>query len=198
MRALFLSLIAVCLFGSALADTPVVKSVSRVPVEPIFSAPPGIPIPDREREYVGIIDKARKAFQSAKSVDGRRGARAALQIDAHNFMGLSHDAKDWVGIFKESNFLPDGKRSLRIEISPNVTIETWDNEFDDRAYETLIKPFMPIGKLIGDLSVGQPVSFSANLIGAVISSDEDMVLQPRVIAKFSDFKVLNEPQPTKK
>ncbi len=195
MKALFVSLIAVCLFGTALADTPIVKSVSRVPVGPVFSVPPGIPIPDREREYVGIIDKARKAFQSAKSVDGRKAARAAMQIDAHEFMGFSHDAKDWVGIFKESKFLPDGKRSLTIEISPNVTIETGDNEFDDRAYETLIKPFMPIGKLIGDLSVGQPVSFSANLIGAVISSDEDMVLQPRVIAKFSDFKVLEEPAP---
>lgn len=198
MKALIVSLIAVCLFGTAFADTPIVKSVSRVPVGPVFSVPPGIAIPDREREYVGIIDKARKAFQSAKSVDGRRAARAAMQIDTHNFMGLSHNAKDWVGIFKESKFLPDGKRSLTIEISPNVTIETGDNEFDDRVYETLIKPFMPIGKLIGDLSVGQPVSFSANLIGTVISSDEDMVLQPRVIAKFSDFKVLDEPAPPKK
>jgi hypothetical protein len=193
MRVLFVSLIAIGLFGTAHANTPVVKSVSRVPVGPIFSVPSGIPIPDREREYVAIIDKARKAFQSAKSVDGRRAARIALQIDAHNFMGLSHDARNWVGIFKESDFLPNGERSLRIEISPNVTIETWDNEFDDGAYETLIKPFMPIGKLIGDLSVGQPVSFSANLIGAVIGSDDDMVLQPRVIAKFSGFKVLEEP-----
>ncbi len=198
MKALLVSLIAICLCGTALAATPVVKSVSRVPVGPIFSAPPGIPIPDREREYVEIVDKARKAFQSAKSVDGRRAARAAFQIDAHNFMGLSHDAKDWVGIFKESKFLPNGKRSLRIEISPNVTIETGNNEFDDSVYETLIKPYMPIGKLIGDLAIGQPVSFSANLIGAVISSDEDMVLQPRVIGRFSDFKVLDEPAPAKK
>jgi hypothetical protein len=197
MRTFFVSLIAVCLFGTALAETPAVKSVSRLPAGPVFSVPSTIAIPDRERDYVGIVDKARKAFLLAKSVDGRRAARAALQIDAHNFMGLTHDAKDWVGIFKESDFMPDGKRSLRIEIAPNVTIETWDNGYDDSKYETLIKPYMPIGKLIGDLAIGQPVSFSANLIGAVISSDEDMVLQPRVIAKFSDFKVLEEPSPKK-
>ncbi len=121
-----------------------------------------------------------------------------MQIDAHNFMGLSHNAKGWLGIFKQATTLPNGRRALQIEIAPGVTIETWDNPYDDRAYETLIKPYAPIGGKLDGLAIGQPVSFDADLIGAVISSDDDMVLQPRIIARFFALNTLDEPPPPAK
>lgn len=194
MKTLSLVLaLLLCLSGVAAAEAPHKAAPPKLPPGPVLSVPPGIAVPDRERDYVMLVEKARKTYVSAKSVDGRRAARQTFQIDSHNFMGLMHHAKGWVGVFKQSKALSDGRRSLEIEISPGVTLQTSDNIFDDRAYDNMIKPYAPTAKSIADLSIGQPVAFDADILGAILSNDDDMVLQPRLMVRFSDFKVLDEP-----
>src|SRR5579884_1426566 len=84
------------------------------------------PLPPREADYIRIVQDARRQYLAARSVDGRRSARMAMQSAVHNFMGLAHSARDWVGIFKDSHKNPLGTQSVEIEISPGVTIATWD------------------------------------------------------------------------
>ena len=151
------------------------------------------PLPLRESEYIGIVQEARRQYLSARSIDARRNARMAMQSATHNFMGLSHLAMDWVGIFKDSKKNPMGTQSVEIEISPNVTIETWDNPASDATYFTLFQQASPMGKLVSSLAIGDEVVFSADLIGATISTDEEMVLHPRIIGRFSKLERISPP-----
>jgi len=189
--SLFLAVLGLCGTAAA-AEAPHKATPAKQPAGPVLSVPPGIDAPERERDYVTLVEKARKAYTTAKSVDGRRAARQAFQIDSHNFMGLMHTAKDWVGVFKKSVVINTGRRSLEIEIAPGLTLQTSDNAFDDRAYDNMIKPFAPMAATVAELSIGQPVRFSADILGAVLSNDDDMVLQPRLMVRFSDFKVIDE------
>lgn len=123
----------------------------------------------------------------------------AMQSAVHNFMGLAHNAQDWVGIFKDTKKNPLGTQSVEIEISPGVTVQTWDNPASDASYFTLFQQTSPMGKLVSSLSIGDEVVFSANLIGAVVSTDEEMVLRPTLIAKFSKLdKIAPTPEAAKK
>jgi hypothetical protein len=155
------------------------------------------PLPLREAEYIGIIQSTRRQYAAARSIDARRGTRMAMQSAVHNFMGLSHSAQDWVGVFKDSKKNPTGSQSIEIEIAPGVTVATWDNPASDGTYYTMIKPFSTLGKVIDSLSIGDEVVFSADLIGAVISSDDDMVARPQVIARFSKLQKIDATAPAK-
>ncbi|MDB5392990.1 MAG: hypothetical protein JWM91_496 [Rhodospirillales bacterium] len=118
-----------------------------------------------------------------------------LQIAVHEFMGLSHNAQDWVGIFKDCKKTREGALTLEIEVAPGVTIATWDNANMDVSYNTLLKPYTSVGKIAGSLAIGDTVVFSADLIGSVISSDDDMVLHPQVIGQFFKLKKQDDPAP---
>ena len=164
------------------------------------SAPPlqtqlakSTPTPERERSYIAIVDKARRDYAGAKSVDGRASARIGLQIAVHQFMGLTHNAEDWIGIYQGSTTMESGTRSLAIQIAPDVTVATWDKLYFDQQYETMVKPFQPLARVLDGLTIGDPVIFSANLLGSAVSTDEEMVLRPRIIAKFTKLKKLEDP-----
>jgi hypothetical protein len=143
-----------------------------------------LPMPQQEKDFIAVIDKARRDYAESRSKDARQGARIGLQIGLHQFLGLSHDARDWIGSFRQSRATEEGNRSIEIEIAPGVTISTWVNDYDDARTRTMVRPYGPLASTVKSLSVGQPVRFSAQLIGSVISSDDDMILHPRVIAHF--------------
>jgi len=196
-------LLIALLFLSTAATAPIAGAQIKQPPAAAPGAPDAIigsakaPLPPREAEYIGILQNARKQYITARSVDGRRNARVAMQSAVHNFMGLSHNAENWVGVFKDSKKNPLGTQSVEIEIAPGVTVATWDNPASDATYYTLIQQTSAMGKLVSGLAIGDEVVFSADLIGAVISSDEDMVLRPQVIGKFSKLEKI-EPAPAKK
>jgi hypothetical protein len=185
---------------AALVLTSAANAETKPPPKPATEAIIGssrAPLPQREAEYIGIIQNTRRQYAAARSIDARRNIRMAMQNAVHNFMGLSHKAQDWVGVFKNSKMNPDGTRSLEVEIAPGVIIATWDNPASDTTYYTMIKQFSPLGKLIDDLQIGDDVTFSADLIGTVVSSDDDMVARPQVIARFSALKKIEPPAPAK-
>jgi hypothetical protein len=152
---------------------------------PTAHAAKSAPIPDREREYAALIEKARADYRAARTDDSRSGTRVSLQINVHRFMGLTHNAQDWVGIYKGGKRLDDGARSIEIEITPGVTVATWDTAVFDQPYQTMVKSYAPLSSVLDKLTIGQPVIFSADLLGNAVGSDEDMVMHPRVIAKFT-------------
>ena len=151
-----------------------------------------VPLPQRERDYIALIDKARKQYAASRSVDARKNARLNLQIATHDFMGLSHSAEDWVGIFKNSKQTHEGTLTVQIEVAPGVTISTWDNSDVDASSGTLLKPYLPLGKIVAGLAIGDTVRFSANLLGSVVSTDDDMVLHPQIIAQFRALTKLDD------
>ena len=114
-----------------------------------------------------------------------------MQVSVHRFMGLAHSAQDWVGIYKGGKTLNDGSRTVAIEIAQNVTVRSWDSPFLDQSYGTLVRPYSPLAEILDNLVIGDPVAFSADLLGSVVSSDDDMVQNPRLIAKFKAIRKLD-------
>jgi len=196
----FLPIFAAFLLLSASADAQT-KPTAKPTAPPQAKPDPVIgsaktPLPPREYDFIAIFQNSRHQYTAARSIDGRRNARMAMQSTLHNFMGLSHAADDWVGVFKDSKKNPLGSRSLEIEIAPGVTISTSDNPAADGTYFTMIKQNSAMGKTIDDLAIGDEVTFSAEVIGSVISSDDDMVLHPQLIAKFKKLeKIDTGPRP---
>jgi len=137
---------------------------------------------------MAIIEAAREEYGAAKSIDGRKNARMTLQIAIHRFMGLTHAAHDWVGIYKGGKRLDSGERSVQVEIAPGVSIVTWDNRFFDTQTGTLIKPYSAIGHILDDLAIGDTVVFSADLIGNAVSNDDDMIRRPQILGRFTALK----------
>src|ERR1700742_802206 len=96
-----ISLLIALLFLSTAATAPIAGAQIKQPP----AAAPGptdaiigsakAPLPPREAEYIGIVQNARKQYTTARSVDGRKNARVAMQSAVHNFMGLSHNAENW-------------------------------------------------------------------------------------------------------
>lgn len=151
-------------------------------------------MPEREENFIAIFDKARSQYALAKSVAARQGARIGLQIDLHEFLGLTHRAQDWVGIFRQSTTSESGNRSIEIEVAPGVLVSTWTSDYEEARFQTMIRPFSPLAPALKDLQIGDPVKFSADLIGSVVSTDDDMVLRPRIVAQFDRLeKVTGSP-----
>jgi hypothetical protein len=147
--------------------------------------------PPREAEYVTLIETARQEYSAARGADGRRDARVNLQIKTHEFMGLTHEARGWFGAVLESGITVEGRRSLKVEIAPGVTVATVINNFTGDPYRTLIAPNSPISATIGGLAIGQTVIFDADLIGQVLGTDDDMILQPQLLARFTALRKMD-------
>lgn len=194
-----LPIVAAFLFLSASANAQTVPSPNPAPAQakpdPIIGSARA-PLPPRESDFIAIFQNSRRQYNAARSVDGRRNTRMAMQSAIHNFMGLSHTAEDWVGVFKDSKKNPLGSQSLEIEIAPGVTMSTSDNPAADGTYSTMIKQYSALGKTVDSFAIGDEVTFSADVIGSVISGDDDMVLHPQLIAKFKKLqKIDNGPAP---
>jgi hypothetical protein len=152
------------------------------------AAAPQPAAPQDEKDYMAIIEAAREEYGAAKSIDGRKNARMTLQIAIHRFMGLTHAAHNWVGVYKGGKRLDSGDRSVQVEIAPGVSIVTWDNRFFDMETGTLIKPYSAIGHILDGLAIGDTVVLSADLIGAVVTNDDDMIRRPQIVGRFTALK----------
>ncbi len=190
MRKLIL-IAALFLIPSAYAQTK-----APAPPEAIIGSAKA-PLPPREAEYIGILQASRRQYNAARSIDARKNARIAMQSAIHNFMGLSHSAEDWVGVFKDSKKNPEGTESIEIEIAPGATVSTWDSTVSDASYYTMLKQFSAMAKTVDGLTIGDEVVFSADLIGMVISNDDDMVLRPQIIGRFKTLRKIDPATPAK-
>ncbi len=158
-----------------------------------FGAASGAPSqPEPERDYIAMVDQARAEFAASRSVDARSAVRIAFQISLHRFMGLTHEAQDWTGFYQGGGAAQDGSRSIAIEIAPGIVIATWDSRFVDAPYGTMAPPSSLMARVLDGLTIGQPVVFSANLLGSVVGPDDDMVMRPRIVAKITRLAPLPE------
>jgi hypothetical protein len=147
-----------------------------------------IPLPERERQLITVLREEQKRYRSVRDAPQQADVRMALEVRVADFMDVSQEATDWIGIVRGTHSTPEGDAWVVIEIAPGVTISTWTNRFVDRDDLTLIRNFSPLHRELNELKVDQPVQFSATMIMYDISSDEDMVLRPHIIARFHSVK----------
>ena len=101
----------------------------------------------------------------------------------------SQIATDWIGNVKSRGLTPDGEAWISIEIADGVTISTWQTERDDQSAATgsaSMPSFFPAAQAA---KIGSPIIFSGTILKSVLANDDEMVLRPQFIARFSALKL---------
>jgi len=150
---------------------------------------PSAGMPQRERDLIAIIDDARNHLASNHGPTPAQDARMAMQIRVMGFMRQSQAAQDWVGTVKTRGTTPEGAAWVVIEIAENITIATWQTEQNDINAGTLFKPRSKLFTSVKSAKLGQPVIFSGIVLKSVLGPDDQMVLNPQFIARFSAVRV---------
>jgi len=142
-------------------------------------------MPGRERAFIRLLLAARRQYEAASPGAERQRCRLAMQVAVGRFMSQNQDVENWVGVFRGSHTNLEGDRWIQIEIAPGVTIGTGRDRLDDPDLLTLIEPHSENYAALDAIGVGQPVVFSGRVLAGKLSSDDDMVEQPRFVAHFS-------------
>ena len=145
-------------------------------------------MPQRERALVDIMLSARKQYTASHAQDAAADARMQMQIRVMTFMRESQLATDWIGTVKTRGLTADGRAWIAIEIADGIVITTWQSERDDFTYSTLLRPHTQTFAGSQNAKIGSPIIFSATILNSLLSNDDDMVLRPQFIARFTQLK----------
>ena len=130
-------------------------------------------------QYAQEFDRAQNELQESVSRKNRRNAIAALNMGVY--------IENWVGTIDELGTNTEGKASIKIRLSPNLNIKTWNNALSDMFDNTLIEMDSKLYQVLYNLKKGQRVTFSGNLF----RSDDDFYRETSVTIrgamKDSDF-----------
>jgi len=155
-----------------------------------------IDMPDKERTFIGIAQRAINESDSAKN-DMQRGGIKARRDDEICASLKKRTITDWIGTVKNVNSNSDGKGILEIEVAKNIIVKTWNNAFSDSSYGTLIDPRSKIFNDASALSEGDSVKFSGTFFKGeeACIKESSMRLrggleEPEFIFKFTSVKKL--------
>ncbi len=146
-------------------------------------------MPQREHDLIEILTNARKQYTTSHSPTSAQDARIAMQIQVISYMRQSQLATDWVGTVKSRGITPEGDAWITIEIADGITVSTWTTVRDDGDSATMFRPHSKLFAPAQAAKIASPVVFSGTILKSILAEDEDMVLRPRFIARFSALKL---------
>jgi hypothetical protein len=136
----------------------------------LFSAGPvfGEPLPADELAFISIVQKASGDYQNAPN-DMLRGRIRADRASAlcslfgasPSYFGRAIEVHGWRGSISRLDSV-EGKGSLWVLISPNVTLRSSRSEFSEGA-GTLIDPAGPLFAAVSRMAVGITIQFDGKL-----------------------------------
>lgn len=145
-------------------------------------------MPQREKELIDILLSARKTYQTSHSATPAKDARMEMQIRVISYMRQSQVATDWIGTVKSRGITPDGNAWVVIEIADGITVATWQNERDDSDSGTMFRPHSKLFAPAQSAKIASPIIFSGTILKSVLANDEEMVMHPQFIARFTSLK----------
>ena len=145
-------------------------------------------MPPRERELIDTLLEARKSFQTSHSFSPAKDARIDMQIRVISYMRQSQVATDWIGTVKTRGITPEGNAWVTIEIADGITVSTWQTERDDQDSATMFRPHAKLFAPAQAAKIAAPIIFSGMILKSVLANDEEMVMHPQFIARFSALK----------
>jgi hypothetical protein len=161
----------------------------------VAQATPAIKLPNDEAQFIGIVQKAQQASQSAENDLQKGGVRATREKELCSALG-SLSISNWVGEIYALSSNSDGKGVLAIKIAPDAYVQTWNNSLSDITDNTLIDPNSPLFTKAAQLKEGQTVKFSGSFFrssddSAGCLSEGSMTLDgklsaPEFIFRFAD------------
>jgi RNA polymerase subunit RPABC4/transcription elongation factor Spt4 len=141
-------------------------------VAPVAS---NIQMPADEVALLAAVAVARQQYDAGAN-DMAKGAARPARAQALCAVIGNRTAHDWVGKVVTLNTNGDGKGVFGVEIADDTTLATWNNDFSDVGYHTLIEPSSPLfGETIA-LHTNQVVRFS----GTFSPSETDCIQEQSV------------------
>ncbi|HEX4141916.1 MAG TPA: hypothetical protein VHY91_00060 [Pirellulales bacterium] len=148
-----------------------VSSARRLPTLPAADADGGAVtmshLPDEQRTFAQIIDSCRSRYESAPNELKKSAIRAERRTELANAI-TENRIENWRGGLVAAGTQSDGKAyvEIRIDGSRHATFKTWSNALSDIGSGTLVESSSPLYASLADLSPGDRVTFSGELLAS--------------------------------
>lgn len=193
LGAMFL-LVVVSVIAFPKSPTPAVTppappgQATAAPAAPAIA--PGIPIPDFQKAFMGVIDDARAKY---KATDNQLAKSALVTERVAKFEKLKGDPRkitDWIGRIENIGTTGDGKAHISIALTDNLTFTTFNLDFADAQDHTLISQSSPLYKKMMTMKEGDQVKFSGRLKRTIDITEAGKMIDPNFLFVFSDISKL--------
>jgi len=103
----------------------------------------------------------------------------------------------WVGTINDLATNSEGKATLSVRMSPNISISTWNNAFSDIMSDTLIDKGTSVYKNLLPLSIGSKIKFSGSFFPSELDFIEEKsvtirgsITSPEFLFKFYSIELI--------
>ena len=152
---------------------------------------------EQETQFLSIISEAKAAYDNAAN-GMLKGATRPVRGRKLCEVFPAHEIKDWTGEIYKLSSNNDGHGVVTIKVARNVFVKTYNNDFSDRSYGTLIKLGSPIYQEVSQFNVGQRVRFSGTFFEDSIDCVKEISLsvdgamtEPEFLIKFTAISSAN-------
>ncbi|HEY1785462.1 MAG TPA: hypothetical protein VGG30_07930 [Pirellulales bacterium] len=124
-------------------------------------------LPNEQRSLAQIVDSCRGRYESAPNELKKSAIRADRRTELANAIA-DNRIENWRGVLVAAGTQSDGKAhvEIRIDGSRHATVKTWNNALSDLGSGTLVEISSPLYASLADLSPGDHVTFSGELIAS--------------------------------
>src|SRR5471032_3404314 len=154
--------------------------------------------PPDEAAFIAAVSHAQETQSSAQN-DMQRGGIKADRDAAICKLLASGNIQGWTGRVNKVDANSDGKGVFKVEIAPDIFLQTWNNDLSDFADHTLMEPNSQVFKAASNMAKGAAVRVSGTLF-AGDSGDcvkegsltlRGKLQEPEFIFKFDAISVLS-------
>lgn len=151
-------------------------------------------LPDKQTDFISLINDYKSRFASAGNEFQESALRDQRRAAILSAVGPQMRVQDWIGTLRQLETSIEGRGIITVQISPQVSVMTWNNSLTDAIYQTMIEKGTPSYAALMAMTVGDKVRFSGNFI----SAETDGVLEgsltirgamtdPEFLFRFSDI-----------
>ena len=155
-----------------------------------------LPLPVDQVRFIAIAKEHAASYQASPNDLAKGGVRNTRKVALCNAL-RSRQIEDWVGTIYKLSSNNEGKGVLTVQLSDDIYLKTWNNNFSDIGDQTLIDPNSSLFITLSSLKSGTAIKFS----GSFIPSDTDCVregsltqsgsmTEPEFIMKFTKIEPL--------
>lgn len=130
-------------------------------------------LPEKQRAFLTVIEDYKTRFGAAAN-ELQESALELERVDSiAKLLGSGLPAQSWIGEITSLETNTEGKAAITVELSPEVSLLTWNNMLGDMAYPTMINVGTPVYKSLMNMAVGDKVTIS----GSFVVTNERKILE---------------------
>ena len=152
---------------------------------------------EQEVQFISAIGEAKAAYDNAANGMLKGATRPARGRKLCEIL-VAYEIKDWTGEIYRLSSNNEGHGIVTIKVARNIYVETYNNDFSDRSFGTLIKLGSPIYQEVSQLNVGQRVRFSGTFFEDATDclketslSVDGAMTEPEFLIRFTAMSAVN-------